>query len=321
MKSLKYLSVFLLIIIGTIPMMGQVDNSLIRKCGSMEYWRVQVIEESGIIGGNDKVIYRLSQGDTIVGNEVYKPGDEDIFTTSNIMAKIHGIVKASNSVSPELRGEGDYCAKLMNVMEKVRVLGMINVEAMAQGSIITAYLQEPVKDTKGPYSKMNTGIPYTQRPHALQYDYKAVVGFPMTHATGFSATKKLQEKDYPCIFVLLQHREEDSKGNITAYRVGTAYKKFTENVSEWINGEQLEIFYGDATTLEGYCDGMALRCGDGCYYGYNSKGKIVPVEEIGWGDETLEPTHAIIWISSSSGPSYCAGEGNVLWIDNVMFVE
>lgn len=300
---------------------AQVDNSLIQKCGSMEYWRVQIIKESGIIGGNDKLIYRLSQGDTIVGNEIYKPGDSDLFTTSNIMAKISGIVKASNSVVPELREDGGYCAKLMNVMEKVKVMGLINIEAMAQGSIITAYLKEPVKDTKGPYSKMNTGVPYNGKPKALSYDYKAQVGYPMVRATGFSATKKLDEKDYPCMFVLLQHRCEDEKGNLTAYRVGTAYRKFTENVDQWVNGEQLEIIYGDASVRDEYCNGMELRNGDAAYYAFNSKGNLVPVQENGWATEEMAPTHVIIWISSSSGPSYCGGEGNVLWIDNVAFVE
>ena len=318
---MKRIFISAILLLGTLSLSAQVDNSLIERCGSMEDWRVQIIEESGIIGGNQKVIYRLSQGDTIIGNEIYKPGANDLFTTSNIMAKISGIVKASNSVLPEPREGGGYCAKLMNVMEKVKVLGIVNVEAMAQGSIISAYLKEPVKDTKGPYSKMNTGIPYTSRPKALQYDYKAVVGSKMVRATGFSSTKKLEEKDYPCMFVLLQHRVEDEKGNITAYRVGTAYKKFTENVSDWINGEQLEIFYGDASTLETYGKGMELRNGDGAYYAFNSKGDLVPVEENQWASPDMTPTHVIIWISSSSGPSYCGGVENILWIDNVKFVE
>ena len=119
----------------------------------------------------------------------------------------------------------------------------------------------------------------------------------------------------------LQHRVEDAKGNITAYRVGTAYKKFTENVSDWINGEQLEIFYGDASTLETYGKGMELRNGDGAYYAFNSKGDLVPVEENQWASPDMTPTHVIIWISSSSGPSYCGGVENILWIDNVKFVE
>lgn len=319
--KIKKIITSILTLCATISLSAQIDNSLIEKCGAMEDWRVQIIEESGIIGGNNKVIYRLSQGDTIIGNEIYKPGPADLFTTSNIMAKISGIVKASNSVIPELREEGNYCAKLMNVMEKVRVLGLVNIEAMAQGSIITAYLKEPVKDTKGPYSKMNTGIPYTSRPKALQYDYKATVGSEMIRATGFSATKHLKEKDYPCMFVLLQHRVEDEKGNITAYRVGTAYKKFTENVSEWIDGEQLEIFYGDASTLETFGKGMELRNGEGAYYALNSKGEMVPVEENAWGTADMIPTHIIIWISSSSGPSYCGGVDNILWIDNLKLVE
>ena len=53
------------------------------------------------------------------------------------------------------------------------------------------------------------------------------------------------------------------------------------------------------------------------YHARNSKGKIVPVEEVGWDNETATPTHIIVMVSAASGDAYTGTLGLTLWIDNV----
>ena len=294
-------------------------DSLINAKGRFDRWRVYQLKESGIIGGNIKTIYKLSEGDTLSGQEPCPLNPEDIFSPCNIMADVMGVVKGSNSVYPEPRGDG-YCAKLQVVMEKVRVFGIIDMEVLVQGTLLTGYFQEPIRDTKGAYSKLDCGIPFTGRPAAVRYDYKADVGRTVVRSTGFSPFKVIGGKDYPFIAVYLQYREEDENGNVTAKRVGTAYKKFYENQEEWKNGEMLEIRYGDISGEEDYTPDMGLKDGDIVYYCRNSRGKIVPIEENGWAAPDQTPTHIIVWISSSCGEAFYGGLGNTFWVDNFQLV-
>lgn len=321
-SNIRYILLFSYILFISVSSYAQDEVAArIEEAGKFEDWKVLQIKESGIIGGHTKYIYKMEAGDTVVSNEPYKAPEGTIFAASNVMANIIGIIKTSNSVSPEKRGDG-YCAKLQVVEEKVKAIGMINLVVTAQGTIISGSLEEPITDTNSPYSKLNYGIPYTGRPRGLQYDYKATVGNIKIRATGLSPRKVLDEKDYADIVVFLQKRYEDEKGNITAKRVGTAYKRIFENVPEWVNGEVLEIKYGDITGWEGFKPYMDLRNSkseiENC--ALNSKGKSTPIEEIGWADADETPTHIIIWFSSSDGKAFFGGVGNVLWVDNVKLV-
>ena len=57
-------------------------------------------------------------------------------------------------------------------------------------------------------------------------------------------------------------------------------------------------------------DSNKMRCAK------NSKGKLVPVQEVKWeGDAT--PTHIMLQFSSSHGGAYIGTEGNTLWLDNI----
>lgn len=294
-------------------------DSLINIKGRFDNWRVYNLQESGIIGGNVKTIYKLSEGDTLSGQEPCPVRAEDVFSPCNIMANVVGVIKGSNSVFPEPRGDG-YCARLSVIMENVRVLGMVNMEVLVQGTILTGYFNEPIKDTKSAYTKMDCGIPFTGRPSAVRYDYKADVGHTVIRSTGFSPQKVIGGRDYPFIAVFLQRREEDADGNVTASRVGTAYRRFYENQEEWINGETIPVRYGDISREEDFIPEMGLHNGDILYYCKNSKGKIVPIQENSWASPDEESTHIIVWISSSSGEAFHGGPGNTFWVDNFQLV-
>ena len=64
---------------------------------------------------------------------------------------------------------------------------------------------------------------------------------------------------------------------------------------------------------------MGLIDGDRAYYAKNSKGKMVPIHEIGWADADETPTHVMVMASSTCGEAYVGTEGLTLYIDNVAF--
>ena len=315
MKRFRILGLLLPLFVSVPVLASSYTDSLFNEKGKFDHWRVMQIKESGIIGGNIKTIYKLSEGDTITGQTPFVQREEDVFAPCNIMANVMGIVKGSNSVFPERRGDG-YCARLSVVMEKVRVLGIIDMEVLVQGTILSGYFHEPIRDTKGAYSKMDCGIPFTGRPSAVRYDYKAEVGKPVVRSTGFSPKKRLGGADYAFIAVYLQRRTEDADGNVTAKRVGTAFKLFTEDQPEWINGETLPIKYGDISSDPDFLPDMDLKNKDIVYYCRNSHSEIVPIQENGWAEADEEPTHIIIWMSSSCGEAFYGGLGNTFWVDN-----
>lgn len=294
-------------------------DSLINEKGRFDLWRVYNLQESAVIGGNVKTVYKLSEGDTLYGQDPCPVRKEDVFSPCNIMANVLGVIKGSNSVFPEPRGDG-YCARLSVIMEKVKVLGVVNMEVLVQGTILTGYFNEPIRDTKSAYTKMDCGIPFTGRPSAVQYDYKADVGHTFVRSTGFSPQKVVGGMDYPYIAVYLQRREEDEEGNVTASRVGTAYRKFYEDQPEWVNGATIPVRYGDISSEDDFLPEMDLHNGDILYYCRNSRGDIVPVMENSWASPDQEPTHIIVWISSSSGEAFCGGLGNTFWVDNFRLV-
>ncbi len=292
---------------------------MIEECGKFDNWRINEVKESSLIGGATKRLYKMYKGDTIRGNFPYKPAKDEIFAPSNVMANIIGVIKTSNSVTPERRGDG-YCAKMEVIVEKVKVIGMINIDVVAQGTIIIGNFHEPIRDTKSPYRKIECGMPFHDRPKGFQYDYKAIVGNEVTRATGLSPRKFIGGADYAEIKVILQKRWEDKDGNIFSERVGTGYKRITKNVCEWINGEITEIHYGDISNKGYYKKYMGLINGDTSYCTINSKGESVSIQEIGWADEDETPTHIIVWITSSNGAAFWGGIGNTLWVDNFKLV-
>ncbi len=287
------------------------------KYGDFSQWVARDITESKLIGGKHKTVYEIAPTAKIEGNKPYVNAGGSPWATSNVYAKVSGVVKASNTVTPFER-DGNTCACLEAKMEEVKVLGLINMDVMVAGTIFLGRIFEPITSTKGPYSKMEMGVPYTKRPKALVFDYQ--VDMPAenirTKSTGFSSKKTLQGRDNAEVYVLLQKRWEDSNGKLYAQRVGTGRERYSKSIP-WTKGHELPIHYGDITREPFYKPWMGLLSGEKAYYARNSKGKLVPVEEVGWAPADAVPTHMLIMASSTCGEAFVGTEGLKLYIDNI----
>ena len=289
------------------------------KYGDFNSWVTRHVKESGIIGGDTKTLYEVGPTQSISGNEPYTNKGGSPWGTSNVMAKVSGITKTNVSVFREKRDAG-YCAKLVTHIEKVKVLGLININVLAAGSLYLGDMKEPITGTKEGPQALNWGIPFTGRPKALRYDYKvAIASSPdRIRLTGFSGKSTIKGKDLAVTVLLLQKRHEDAKGNITAKRGGTLVITYDKSTQEWKNGATYEIWYGDIRRRKDYnAELMGLRSTD---YARNSHGKSVPVKETGFATAGEKPTHLVLQFSSSHGGAYIGSPGNTFWVDNVGLV-
>jgi hypothetical protein len=287
--------------------------------GHFDTWVKREIKESAIIGGDTKTVYEIGPACTITGDKPYSNMGGSPWATSNVMAKVMGVVKTSNAVFPDSNGSG-HCVKMTTMLEHVRAMGIINMDVLVSGSIFLGRMFEPISSTKNPYSKMEMGIPFSQRPDYLQFDYRLVAPTGnRTYSSGFGSKKTVAGRDYAEVYILLQRRWEDAKGNIHAARVGTGRQRFGATTSGWVKGHRIKVLYGDITHHAGYQSFMGLIPRDKSYYARNSKGKIVPVIEEKWdGDAT--PTHVLVMASSGCGSAYIGTIGMTLWVDNMAFV-
>ena len=199
--------------------------------GDFSNWKSRGITESKLIGGSHKTIYEIAPEGSSEGNVPYKNEGGSPWATSNVYAKVAGVVKGSNTVNPAVHN-GNRCAKMQAKMEEVKVLGLVNMDVMVAGTVFLGQIYEPITSPKGPFSKMEMGIPYTKRPSALVFDYQ--VDMPAdntrTKSTGFSPKKTLQGRDNAEVYVLLQKRWEDEKGNLYAQRVGTGRERYSKSI-------------------------------------------------------------------------------------------
>lgn len=306
------------LLFSSLTLMAQQKAELL-PFGNMDQWIDRQIKESGIIGGNTKNVYEIGPTTTIKGDKAYKNMGGSPWATSNVMAKVAGITKTNTSVFPEKRGDG-YCARLDTRMESVKVLGIVNITVLAAGSVFTGSVHEPIKSTKNPQKILQTGIPFTKKPVALQFDYKVKMSDRENRirATGFSKITDVSGKDFPAIILFLQKRWEDAKGNVYAKRIGTMVTYFY-HTTDWKNNVTYEIMYGDITGRPEYkAHMMRLQATEN--YTVNSKGESVPIHEVAWGEEGDVPTHLYLQFTSSHGGAYIGSPGNTLWIDNVKMV-
>lgn len=285
--------------------------------GDMNRWVTRNIKESGVIGGKEKTVYEIGPTQTIDGAKAYTNLGGSPWATSNVYAKVMGVVKTSNAVFPANHSGNGKCARLTTMLESCKVLGLMNIEVLVSGSIFLGQMFEPIANTSSPYSKMEMGIPYTKRPKALVLDLKVVDPGTDIITRATTGTKKTKKgTDSADVFIYLQRRWEDEDGNLHAKRVGTARKRFVGN-RDWQKGYRLPITYGDASAQPGYRSYMKLLNGDSAYYARNSRGKMVPVQEEGWDSADATPTHMIVMCSAGSGVAYEGQLGMELWVDNV----
>lgn len=289
------------------------------RFGNMDQWIDRQIKESGIIGGALKHVYAIGPTATITGNKEYSNMGGSPWASSNVMARVAGITKTNTSVFPEKRGNG-FCARMDTRMESVKVFGLIDITVLAAGSVFLGEVHEPIKGTKNPQKMLNSGVPFTKKPIALQFDYKVKMSDrkKRIRATGFSRITDVEGRDYPEVNLFLQKRWEDAEGNIYAKRVGTMVVRY-DKTTDWQNNATYSIMYGDITGDPAYRAYM-MRLQVEERYAINSKGESVPIKEVGWGTKDDVPTHLILQFTSSHGGAYIGSPGNSLWIDNVKLV-
>ena len=289
------------------------------RYGDLDHWVVREIHESGIIGGATKFLYEVGPRDTIVGNIAYTNQGGSPWANSNVMAKVAGVVKTNVSVFPERRDDGG-CARMDTRMESVKVFGLIDIEVVAAGSVFLGTIHEPIKGTKNPQSMLLSGIPFTQRPKALKFDYKVKVmpQHERIRSTGFSRKTNVPGQDSVAVVLLLQKRWEDEEGNVYSKRVGTMVHRYSQSSNGWVNGAEYPILYGDITKRPEYRDYMRIQVEE--RYTTNSKGEIVPIKEVGWANADDSPTHMVLQFVSSHGGAYIGSVGNTFWIDNIKLV-
>lgn len=282
--------------------------------GNLDRWYVRKIKESSMMGGKVKTLYEIAPNGSTDEAVPYKNMGGSPWATSNVLAKPVGIVKTNTSVYREERAGHGYCAKLYTHMESCKVLGMVNIEVLAAGSIFLGELVEPVNNAKNPYGKMSFGMKFSKRPKAIKFDYKThIVGTPNRIKKGVGGRSTVKGMDMAECILFLQKRWEDKDGNLFASRVGTMVQRFSKTTSGWVNNASFPIRYGDITGESFYNNSMALNA---VRYAKNSKGKLVPVQEVKWdGDAT--PTHIVLQFTSSHGGAYIGTEGNALWVDNI----
>ena len=287
--------------------------------GDMDNWIVREIHESGIIGGNTKWLYELGPSDTIVGNTAFRNMGGSPWATSNVMAKVAGVVKTNTSVFPEKRGDG-MCARMETRYESVKVFGLVDIEVIAAGSVFLGTVHEPIKGTKNPQAMLQSGVPFSKKPKALRFDYK-VKSAPeknRVRSTGFSRKSTVAGQDSLAVILLLQKRWEDAEGNVYSKRVGTMVQRYTESTPDWVNDATYPILYGNITSKPEYKPYMRIQVEE--RYTLNSKGKSVPIQEVGWAEPGEAPTHMVLQFTSSHGGAYIGSPGNTFWIDNVELI-
>lgn len=314
----RYNFLFILAIL-TLPLHAQ-ERIEYLPYGKMDSWTVRYLKESFLLGGKTRALYVIAKTDTIRQNKPYPYGrNGSPWGTSNAYARVCGVDKVAVSVIPERRGNG-YCCRLETTLHLVTAVG-IDLKAVATGSLFTGRLLDPVtlEGCKVPMKAIDMGIPFTKRPSALLLDYKATIqqGKSMVHATGSTKVTIVKGQDEGEIVLFLQHRWEDADGNIFAYRVGTASERITQSIPDWVNNHRLPIRYGNITKSSDYKSWEKLS--KDRFMARNSKGKMVPVQEIGY-KEDIEPTHLILQISAGCQEPFTGCPGNVVWCDNIRLV-
>ena len=316
--AFRYAVLFLLALLLSPSLLAQTQL----KYSNFDQWITRDVKESRIIGGNTQTLYEIGPTGTWETNKAYINQGGSPWANSNIMAKVAGIVKSNVTVYPEKR-DGGQCIKMVSHIVGVKVLGIVNIHVLAAGSIYVGKMMEPITGSSDPFKYLDYGIPFTDKPKAVQFDYKVKLSDKpdRVRQTGLSRVKTVPGKDMPGMILLLQRRWEDEKGNIYAHRIATLIHRFNKNTADWVNGAKFDIHYGDITKesyFQPYMD--LIQDGENLKYALNSKGKIVPVKEIGWGSPDDTPTHLCLQFASSFGTAFVGAVGTTFWLDNLKLI-
>ena len=157
----KILLPCLLAAAGLLNASGQEREEML-NCGDMDRWLTRDVKESLVIGGNHKILHEVGPEKVIEGDEPLIFNASSPWRTSNVMAKVSGVTKCSTSVFPEVRGHGK-CVRMETLVERVKVLGLININVLAAGSIFLGDMKEPITGTKEGPKAMNWGIKFNKR--------------------------------------------------------------------------------------------------------------------------------------------------------------
>ncbi|MEZ5103678.1 MAG: PCMD domain-containing protein [Draconibacterium sp.] len=295
-----------------------IDNSGQLNYSSLDWWYSRKVKESSVLSGQTIDLYGVgkvsSQSDFF---DMHLRDSSSPWGTTNIFSKM--VMDIGNTrVTPEKRDNG-YCARLETKIRKDNIVG-IHLEVLIAGTLFLGELVEPVKGLKDPEKNVSQGIPFNKKPQKVMFDYKYHVGEKCIKATYGKEPVEGADKAEFCI--ILQKRWEDKNGNVFATRVGGNRVFFTGKQEDWINSAEFPVYYGDATHLPQYDSKiMGLIPEVAKVYVYNSKQKLVPLIETGWGTKDDIPTHMIMYFTSSyRGIQYIGSDESTLWVDNIKFI-
>lgn len=288
--------------------------------GNMDNWITRQVKESFVIGGKTQTLYEIADSRENVPENTPYINKISPWANSSVYARVSGITKGSATVFPEKR-DGGYAAMMETKIETVKVFGIININVLASGTIFLGQVAEPITDTKNPMSKILVGIPFSGKPAYLQFDYKVITGGPNRKVNGLSKTgTATRTTSHAVAYIFLQKRWEDKEGNIYALRLGTGWEVFSKPVTTWQDQHRIAVHYGDITKEIYYDPKWGLKDGNEAYYTKNSKGRIVPIHEMGWGNQNDGVTHLFVQFSASDGGPFVGNTGSRFWVDNIGLV-
>ncbi|MBL7969478.1 MAG: PCMD domain-containing protein [Prolixibacteraceae bacterium] len=292
--------------------LGQLNYS------SLDYWYARKVKESFMLSGKTIDLYgvgKVSPTSDFFDTTLKDP--QSPWGVTNIYSKM--VLDVGNTrVFPEKRGDG-YCCRLETTIRKDNIAGL-KVEVLIAGTLFVGEMIEPVRGLKDPLKNVNQGIPFTQKPKAVKFDYKYRVGSNCVKAVYSIDPAVGTDKAEFCI--ILQKRWEDKNGNVFATRIGGARQFFTGTIGQWVNGATFPVTYGDITKLPQYdAKTMGLIPSVGEVYAKNSQGRLMPLVEMGWGKPDDVPTHMIFYFTSSyQGILYQGSPESVFWVDNIELI-
>ena len=227
--------------------------------GDMEHWTTRVIKEAAILGGATKKCYHMAPTQTLTKARPWVRGSSDSpWGSSSVWASPVGIDKVSVTVFPEEREPGNLCARLEVIKDSCKALGIVKITVVVTGSIYLGAACEPIKNAKNPQEKIDQGIPFTQRPKALQLDYKLSLADQVIKATGLKRPSKIEGKDNAEISLYLIQRWETKTA--TSSPVGWE-QAITNSANRWRNGKTDSAYpFITATSATNLTTSKIWRC-------------------------------------------------------------